>query len=75
MKRLEVKEQSLCNFNAVMKGNFCYVFLILITLYSLTWLPYFAEYKSVHDSFKTADYYARNVCLRVCAPALMIYLS
>ncbi|XP_057423145.1 origin of replication complex subunit 4 isoform X2 [Lotus japonicus] len=41
MKRLEVKEQSLCNFNAVMK-----------------------EYKSVHDSFKTADYYARNVCLR-----------
>ncbi|XP_057810711.1 origin of replication complex subunit 4 isoform X2 [Salvia miltiorrhiza] len=22
------------------------------------------EYKSIHDSFKTSDYYARNVCLR-----------
>nr|XP_009766225.1 PREDICTED: uncharacterized protein LOC104217629 [Nicotiana sylvestris] len=22
------------------------------------------EYKSVHDSFQTSDYYARNVCLR-----------
>ncbi|XP_027364773.1 origin of replication complex subunit 4 [Abrus precatorius] len=41
MKRLEVKEQSLCNFNSVMK-----------------------EYKSIHDSFQTSDYYARNVCLR-----------
>ncbi|KAK7343442.1 hypothetical protein VNO77_12191 [Canavalia gladiata] len=41
MKRLEVKEQSLCNFNSVMK-----------------------EYKNIHDSFQTSDYYARNVCLR-----------
>ncbi|XP_061351413.1 origin of replication complex subunit 4 [Gastrolobium bilobum] len=41
MKRLEVKEQSLCNFNSVMK-----------------------EYKSIHDSFRTSDYHARNVCLR-----------
>ncbi|RHN82344.1 putative origin recognition complex subunit 4, P-loop containing nucleoside triphosphate hydrolase [Medicago truncatula] len=41
MKRLEVKEKSLCNFNAVMK-----------------------EYKNIHDSFQTSDYYARNVCLR-----------
>ncbi|KAF5940355.1 hypothetical protein HYC85_021522 [Camellia sinensis] len=23
------------------------------------------EYKSIHDSFQTSDYYARNVCLRV----------
>ncbi|KAI4313856.1 hypothetical protein L6164_026803 [Bauhinia variegata] len=41
MKRLEAKEQSLCNFNSVMK-----------------------EYKNIHDSFQTTDYYARNVCLR-----------
>ncbi|XP_028779600.1 origin of replication complex subunit 4-like isoform X2 [Neltuma alba] len=41
MKRLEVKEQTLCNFNSIMK-----------------------EYKNVHDSFQTSDYYARNVCLR-----------
>ncbi|GAY54632.1 hypothetical protein CUMW_158270 [Citrus unshiu] len=24
------------------------------------------EYKSIHDSFQTSDYYSRNVCLRVC---------
>ncbi|KAL1568396.1 origin recognition complex subunit 4 [Salvia divinorum] len=41
MRRLEVKELELCNFNSIMK-----------------------EYKSIHDSFKTSDYYARNVCLR-----------
>ncbi|KAH6822468.1 origin recognition complex subunit 4 [Perilla frutescens var. hirtella] len=41
MKRLEVKELQLCNFNSIMK-----------------------EYKSIHDSFKTSDHYARNVCLR-----------
>ncbi|KAI3453082.1 hypothetical protein Pfo_009745 [Paulownia fortunei] len=41
MKRLEVKELELCNFNSVMK-----------------------EYKSIHDTFQTSDYYARNVCLR-----------
>ncbi|CAA0839835.1 origin recognition complex subunit 4 [Striga hermonthica] len=41
MKRLEVKELELCNFNSIMK-----------------------EYKSVHDTFQTSDYYARNVCLR-----------
>ncbi|KAK4260754.1 hypothetical protein QN277_003832 [Acacia crassicarpa] len=41
MKRLEVKEQTLCNFNSIMK-----------------------EYKNVHDSFRTSDYYARNVCLK-----------
>lgn len=76
VKRLEVKEQSLCNFNSVMKGNICCVFISLFLLhYSLTCLPYFAEYKSIHDSFQTSDYYARNVCLRVCALALMIYLS
>ncbi|KAL3636028.1 origin recognition complex subunit 4 [Castilleja foliolosa] len=42
MKRLEVKELDLCNFNSIMK----------------------AEYKSIHDTFQTSDYYARNVCLR-----------
>uniref|UniRef100_A0A803LJR4 Origin recognition complex subunit 4 C-terminal domain-containing protein n=1 Tax=Chenopodium quinoa TaxID=63459 RepID=A0A803LJR4_CHEQI len=26
---------------------------------------YVAEYKAIHDSFQTPDYYARNVCLRV----------
>ncbi|KAK4399990.1 Origin of replication complex subunit [Sesamum angolense] len=41
MKRLEVKELELCNFNSIMK-----------------------EYKSIHDTFQTSDYYARNVCLR-----------
>lgn len=25
-----------------------------------------AEYSSIRDSFQTCDYYARNVCLRVC---------
>ncbi|KZV37942.1 origin recognition complex subunit 4-like [Dorcoceras hygrometricum] len=41
MKRLEVKELELCNFNSIMK-----------------------EYKSIHDTFQTSDYYAWNVCLR-----------
>ncbi|XP_051144473.1 origin of replication complex subunit 4 isoform X2 [Andrographis paniculata] len=41
MKRLEVKEVEMCNFNTIMK-----------------------EYKSIHDTFQTSDYYARNVCLR-----------
>jgi len=34
-----------------------------------------AEYKSMHDSFRTSEYYSRNVCLRVCSSAFMIFLS
>lgn len=41
MRRLEIKEQELRNFNSIMK-----------------------EYKSIHDTFKTSDYYAKDVCLR-----------
>ncbi|KAL3510667.1 hypothetical protein ACH5RR_030068 [Cinchona calisaya] len=41
MKRLEVREQEVCNFNSIME-----------------------EYKSIHDSFQTSDYYARTVCRR-----------
>lgn len=66
MKRLEVKEQNSYNFNAVMKGD--YVILVILSpiiKFSLTCLVCLAEYKSIHDSVKTADYFARNVCLRV----------
>lgn len=67
MKRLEVKEQNSYNFNSVMKGEcLILIFLSAIVKFLLTCLAYVAEYKSIHDSVKTSDYFARNVCLRVC---------
>jgi len=74
MKRLEVKEQSLCNFNSVMKGNICCFSFNFFILF-LNVIANFAEYKSMHDSFRTSEYYSRNVCLRVCPSAFMIFLS
>ncbi|KAG2301771.1 hypothetical protein Bca52824_030422 [Brassica carinata] len=68
MRRLEVKEQSSYNFISVMKGT------LLFWLKKKCWLRHyendlgyhscFLEYKTIHDSFQTSDYYAQNVCLR-----------
>ena len=78
MKRLEVKEQNSYNFNSVMKGQpkmfssvlFFFLFFPFyfhyVNLPLLTCLWFIAEYKGIHDAYQTSDYYARNVCLRVC---------
>ncbi|GFP84705.1 origin of replication complex subunit 4 [Phtheirospermum japonicum] len=50
MKRLEVKELDLCNFNSIMK-----------------------EYKSIHDTFQTSDYYARNAFEHLLERALIAF--
>lgn len=71
MKRLEVREQEICNFNSIMKGlPFLVLLLFLYTNFSPKPVLFFslfhiAEYKNINDSFQTADNYARNVCLRV----------
>ncbi|KAK6146828.1 hypothetical protein DH2020_020697 [Rehmannia glutinosa] len=74
MKRLEVKELELCNFNSIMKGALYFYFYFFLFCYFCPShllhgiLPdlslFIAEYKSIHDTFQTSDYYARNVCLR-----------
>ncbi|KAF4355123.1 hypothetical protein G4B88_004335 [Cannabis sativa] len=55
MRRMEIKEQNSYNFNSIMKANYYWFFRLYLHVY---------EYKSVHDSCQTSDYYAQNVCLR-----------
>lgn len=42
-----------------------HIFYLSVTITLLNY-SYTTEYKSIHDSFQTSDYYARNVCQRVC---------
>lgn len=71
MKRLEVKEHNSYNFTTVMKGEFQILVFYLLSLCFRLHVIYVTEYKSVHDSFQTSDYYAKNVCLRVWICSLL----
>ncbi|CAG7873010.1 unnamed protein product [Brassica rapa] len=69
MRRLEVKEQSSYNFISVMKGNLLIKFGLRnnagCATMEINWDSMcFSEYKTIHDSFQTSDFYAQNVCLR-----------
>ncbi|KAG2264605.1 hypothetical protein Bca52824_071684 [Brassica carinata] len=69
MRRLEVKEQSSYNFISVMKGNLLIEFGLrndesCATMKNNLGFYVFTEYKTIHDSFQTSDFYAQNVCLR-----------
>ena len=65
-----MKEQSSYNFISVMKGNLLIKFGLRnnegCATMEINWDSMcFSEYKTIHDSFQTSDFYAQNVCLRV----------